>query len=195
MLYASHPTIDAQGNCPQSKNCSLQSRSIKRTDSRWLNVYPPKFSNRLYTRQFEKAPLVRQKKTSKVSINPPWTIARCPKENTSNVYCRQKQGYIFAYRVAMSRHCFNIFHQAVRLIEFLVVCPLLSTILFRRNNRRHPLSLCLIRNCIGIISLVRQQALRCKTINQSSFLLQSAPCAAIALSGIPCGSRSNAVLC
>lgn len=52
----------------------LATIKIKRTDSRWLNVYPPKLSNRFYTRQFEKAPLVHQKKTSKVSISPPWTI-------------------------------------------------------------------------------------------------------------------------
>ena len=36
----------------------------KRTDSRWLNGYPPELSNWLYTRQFEKAPLVRPKKTA-----------------------------------------------------------------------------------------------------------------------------------
>ena len=36
----------------------------KLTDSRWLNGYPPECSNWLYTRQFEKAPLVRPKKTA-----------------------------------------------------------------------------------------------------------------------------------
>lgn len=35
----------------------------KLTDSRWLNGYPPELSNFLYSRQFEKAPLVRPKKT------------------------------------------------------------------------------------------------------------------------------------
>ena len=34
----------------------------KLTDSRWLNGYPPECSNWLYTRQFEKAPLVRRPK-------------------------------------------------------------------------------------------------------------------------------------
>lgn len=36
----------------------------KLNDSRWLNGYPPELSNWLYTRQFEKAPLVRPKKTA-----------------------------------------------------------------------------------------------------------------------------------
>ena len=36
----------------------------KLTDSRWLNGYPPECSNWLYTRQFEKAPLVRPEKTA-----------------------------------------------------------------------------------------------------------------------------------
>ena len=35
----------------------------KLTDSRWLNGYPPELSNWLHTRQFEKAPLVRPKKS------------------------------------------------------------------------------------------------------------------------------------
>lgn len=36
----------------------------KLNDSRWLNGYPPELSNWLYTRQFEKAPLMhRPKKT------------------------------------------------------------------------------------------------------------------------------------
>ena len=34
----------------------------KLTDSRWLNGYPPELSNWLYTRQFEKAPLMRRPK-------------------------------------------------------------------------------------------------------------------------------------
>ena len=34
----------------------------KLTDSRWLNGYPPELSNWLFSRQFEKAPLVRPKK-------------------------------------------------------------------------------------------------------------------------------------
>ena len=36
----------------------------KRTDSRWLNGYPPELSSWLHSRQFEKAPLVRPKKTA-----------------------------------------------------------------------------------------------------------------------------------
>lgn len=35
----------------------------KLNDSRWLNGYPPECSNWLHTRQFEKAPLVRPKKS------------------------------------------------------------------------------------------------------------------------------------
>lgn len=35
----------------------------KLTDSRWLNGYPPELSNWLFSRQFEKAPLVRTKKS------------------------------------------------------------------------------------------------------------------------------------
>ena len=35
----------------------------KLNDSRWLNGYPPELSNWLHTRQFEKAPLVRPKRS------------------------------------------------------------------------------------------------------------------------------------
>lgn len=49
---------------PPIENLLATVELYKRTDSRWLNGYPPELSNWLHSRQFEKAPLVRPKKTA-----------------------------------------------------------------------------------------------------------------------------------
>ena len=54
--------MERAGQLPPIENLLATVELYKRTDSRWLNGYPPELSNWLYSRQFEKAPLVRPKK-------------------------------------------------------------------------------------------------------------------------------------
>ena len=52
------------GQLPPIEELLATVELYKRTDSRWLNGYPPELSNWLHSRQFEKAPLVRPQKTA-----------------------------------------------------------------------------------------------------------------------------------
>lgn len=54
--------MERAGQLPPIENLLATVELYKRTDSRWLNGYPPELSNWLHSRQFEKAPLVRPKK-------------------------------------------------------------------------------------------------------------------------------------
>lgn len=54
--------MERAGQLPPIENLLATVELYKRTDSRWLNGYPPELSNWLYTRQFEKAPLMRRPK-------------------------------------------------------------------------------------------------------------------------------------
>ena len=56
--------MERAGQLPPIENLLATVELYKRTDSRWLNGYPPELSNWLHSRQFEKAPLVRPKKTA-----------------------------------------------------------------------------------------------------------------------------------
>ncbi len=55
--------MERAGQLPPIENLLATVELYKRTDSRWLNGYPPELSNWLHSRQFEKAPLVRPKKS------------------------------------------------------------------------------------------------------------------------------------
>lgn len=54
--------MERAGQLPPIENLLATVELYKRTDSRWLNGYPPELSNWLYTRQFEKTPLMRRPK-------------------------------------------------------------------------------------------------------------------------------------
>lgn len=56
--------MERAGQLPPIEELLATVELYKRTDSRWLNGYPPKLSNWLHSRQFEKAPLVRPQKTA-----------------------------------------------------------------------------------------------------------------------------------
>ena len=56
--------MERAGQLPPIENLLATVELYKRTDSRWLNGYPPELSNWLHSRQSEKAPLVRPKKTA-----------------------------------------------------------------------------------------------------------------------------------
>ena len=56
--------MERAGQLPPIENLLATVELYKRTDSRWLNGYPPELSNWLHSRQFEKAPLVRPQKTA-----------------------------------------------------------------------------------------------------------------------------------
>ena len=56
--------MERAGQLPPIENLLATVELYKRTDSRWLNGYPSELSNWLHSRQFEKAPLVRPKKTA-----------------------------------------------------------------------------------------------------------------------------------
>ena len=56
--------MERAGQLPPIEELLATVELYKRTDSRWLNGYPPELSNWLHSRQFEKAPLVRPKKTA-----------------------------------------------------------------------------------------------------------------------------------
>lgn len=55
--------MERAGQLPPIEELLATVELYKRTDSRWLNGYPPELSNWLHSRQFEKAPLMRPKKT------------------------------------------------------------------------------------------------------------------------------------
>ena len=54
--------MERAGQLPPIENLLATVELYKRTDSRWLNGYPPELSNWLHSRQFEKAPLMRRPK-------------------------------------------------------------------------------------------------------------------------------------
>ena len=54
--------MERAGQLPPIENLLATVELYKRTDSRWLNGYPPELSNWLHSRQFEKAPLIRPQK-------------------------------------------------------------------------------------------------------------------------------------
>ena len=54
--------MERAGQLPSIENLLATVELYKRTDSRWLNGYPPELSNWLHSRQFEKAPLMRRPK-------------------------------------------------------------------------------------------------------------------------------------
>lgn len=56
--------MERAGQLPPIEELLATVELYKRTDSRWLNGYPPELSNWLHSRQFEKAPLVRPQKTA-----------------------------------------------------------------------------------------------------------------------------------
>ena len=56
--------MERAGQLPPIENLLATVELYKRTDSRWLNGYPSELSNWLHSRQFEKAPLARPKKTA-----------------------------------------------------------------------------------------------------------------------------------
>ena len=61
---AACPACFRAGQLPPIEELLATVELYKRTDSRWLNGYPPELSNWLHSRQFEKAPLVRPQKTA-----------------------------------------------------------------------------------------------------------------------------------
>ena len=56
--------MERAGQLPPIEELLATVELYKRTDSRWLNGYPPELSKWLHSRQFEKAPLVRPQKTA-----------------------------------------------------------------------------------------------------------------------------------
>lgn len=56
--------MERAGQLPPIEELLATVELYKRTDSRWLNGYPPELSNWLHSRQFEKVPLVRPQKTA-----------------------------------------------------------------------------------------------------------------------------------
>ena len=56
--------MERAGQLPPIEELLATVELYKRTDSRWLNGYPPELSNWLHSRQFEKAPLVCPQKTA-----------------------------------------------------------------------------------------------------------------------------------
>src|SRR5690606_28293515 len=63
--------------------------------------------------------------------------------------------------------------QCQGLIQLFIIRPLDITVFLRRDYRLHALSFCLSNNSITIITSVRNQPIRMKSINQAACCLQS----------------------
>lgn len=63
-----------------------------------------------------------------------------------------------------------VLYQVSGLIKLFVVIARLFAVSFGRNDRRHALTFCLIKNCIRVVALVGQKFLSGKAVNQSDCL-------------------------
>ncbi len=78
--------MERAGQLPPIENLLATVELYKRTDSRWLNGYPPELSNWLHSRQFEKAPLVRPQKTFFGKLSPAEPILTPEERRQAEVY-------------------------------------------------------------------------------------------------------------
>lgn len=81
--------MEHAGQLPPIEKLLATVELYKRTDSRWLNGYPPELSNWLHSRQFEKAPLVRSKKTFLGKTEPSVPVLT-PEERQQAEFCRAR---------------------------------------------------------------------------------------------------------
>ena len=78
--------MERAGQLPPIEELLATVELYKRTDSRWLNGYPPELSNWLHSRQFEKAPLVRPQKTAFGTFVPAEPVLTPEERRQAEVY-------------------------------------------------------------------------------------------------------------